>query len=211
MQLVVAEVSGVAFVDYVRSNILEPVGMSRSSFAFLDKLDNVSSSYNIDGSLAPTFQYASPAATGFASSANDLTKLAKTILSAKDGVPLTSTSIEAMRRPHGFVMGSAIWGLGTILYAPSSNGDYVFGHDGANHPAINSTVRLNPETSDGIVLLVSGHPSLASNVGSEWVLWQTGYPDFLQTERVFKSAVVPILTGGLVVILAGYLWSRRRS
>jgi hypothetical protein len=65
------------------------------------------------------------------------------------------------------------------LYVETANGEFVFGHDGANDPAINSTVRINPGTADGVVLLVSGHPSLASAIGSEWVLWQTGYPDFL--------------------------------
>lgn len=211
LQLLVEEVSGVTFIEYVQRAILEPVGMSRSSFAFLGKLKNVSSSYDIDGSVAPTFQYASPAATGFASSASDLAKLAKLILVGNDGVPLKSTTIEAMRKPHGFVMGSGIWGLGTILYVQTSDGDHVFGHDGVNDPAINSTVRMNPETSDGIVLLVSGHPSLASNIGSEWVLWQTGYPDFLQTERALRSAVIPILAGGLLVILLVFLSLRRRN
>ena len=85
--------------------------------------------------------------------------------------------LRSMREPHGFLLGSGIWGLGTILYVKASHGDFVFGHDGANDPAINSSVRINPATSDGIVMLVSGHPTLASDIGSEWVLWQTGYPD----------------------------------
>tara|TARA_Y100001934_G_scaffold101075_1_gene124299 strand:+ start:521 stop:784 length:264 start_codon:yes stop_codon:yes gene_type:complete len=59
----------------------------------------------------------------------------------------------------------------------------------------------NPETSDGFVMLVSGHPSLASDIGSEWVLWQTGYPDFLSTERALKSALIPILGGSILILL----------
>jgi CubicO group peptidase (beta-lactamase class C family) len=210
LQLVVEEVSGINFAHYVQREVLDPLGMTRSSFAYLAELDNISASYYMDGTVAPTFQYASPAATGFVSSAADLTKLAKAMLSPTNGVPLQSSTIEAMRKPHGFMMGSSIWGLGTILYAPTPGGDYVFGHDGANDPAINSSVRLNPETSDGIVLLVSGHPSLASAIGSEWVLWQTGYPDFLQTERVLQSALVPIVIGGFGIALAVVIWSVRR-
>jgi uncharacterized membrane protein YbaN (DUF454 family) len=42
------------------------------------------------------------------------------------------------------------------------------------------------------------------------VFWQTGYPDFLQTERALKSAVLPVLAGSLFIILAFFLWSRRR-
>jgi hypothetical protein len=107
-------------------------------------------------------------------------------------------------------MGMGVWGLGTILSAPTQKGDYVFGHDGVNEPALNSTVRMNPDTADAMVMLVSGHPTLASNIGSEWVLWQTGVPDFLQTEKALKSALIPFLIGSFFVIFAIFLWSRRR-
>jgi len=93
-------------------------------------------------------------------------------------IPIDNDTLADMRKPHGFVFGAGIWGLGTILYAPTANGDYVYGHDGANDPAINTSVRINPEASDAFILLVSGHPSLASNIGSQWVLWQTGHPAF---------------------------------
>ena len=210
LQLLVEEVSGKAFTDHVTESVLDPVGMSRSSYAFLGDLNNASPSFNADGSLAPSYRYASAAATAFASSALDLSKLAKAVL-ADDDVPLETRTLVAMRQPHGFVLGAGIWGLGIILYAQTPNGDFVFGHDGGNDPAINSSVRVNPETSDGFVLLVSGHPTLASNIGSEWVLWQTGYPDFLSTERALKSAVVPILFGSLAIVLIGIVWARRRS
>ncbi len=210
LQLLVEEVSGLTFRDYVEASILNPAQMQRSSYDFLAHLENASASYNLDGSRAPAFQYASPAATGFSSSASDLSKLAVKILSGDGGV-LSNASFEAMRKPHGFVMGAGIWGLGTILYAPTPGGDYVFGHDGANDPAINSTVRLNPDTLDGIVLLVSGHPTLASNIGSEWVLWQTGYPDFLSTERALRSASLPILLGGLIVVIFVFGLARRQA
>ena len=149
---------------------------------FLGDQINASPSFNIDGSLAPTYQYASAAATAFASSVADLSNLVVTLLNGKR-FPLQQDVVASMREPHGFMLGSGIWGLGTMLYVQTHNGDFVFGHDGANDPAINTSVRINPETLDGFVMLVSGHPSLASAIGSEWVLWQTGYPDFLSTER----------------------------
>lgn len=210
LQLLVEEVTDAAFVAHIENSVLEPVGMSRSTYAFLGNLENVSVSYDIDGSVAPMFQYASPAATGFASSAADLSNLVKAVVTGNPGVLPGALTIESMREPHGFLMGAGIWGLGTILYAPTPEGDYVFGHDGGNDPAINSTVRINPDTSDGIVLLVSGHPSLASNIGSEWVLWQTGYPDFLSIEKILRSSLIPVFTGSLLVTLVVFLWSRRK-
>ena len=39
---------------------------------------------------------------------------------------------------------------------------------------------------------------------------QTGVPDFLQTEKALRSAIVPFLIGSLLVIFAIFFWSRRR-
>ncbi|MEM1433252.1 MAG: serine hydrolase domain-containing protein [Pseudomonadota bacterium] len=210
LELVVEEVTGERFADYVQRSILEPLGMTRSTYAYLGDLDNVSRSYDQDGSLVPSYRYASNAATGLASSAADLAKLLKGVLQGV-GLPLELSTLAAMREPHGFVLGSGIWGLGTILYVATPGGDHVFGHDGANDPALNTSVRTNPETADGIVMLVSGHPTLASDIGSEWVLWQTGAPDFLSTERTLESAFVPILFGSMLIVLLVVLWLRRRS
>ena len=210
LQLLVEEVSAVEFTDYVSQAVLDPMAMDRSTYEFLGDQINASPSFNIDGSLAPTYQYASAAATAFASSAADLSNLVVTLLNGKR-FPLQQGVVASMREPHGFMLGSGIWGLGTMLYVQTHNGDFVFGHDGANDPAINTSVRINPETLDGFVMLVSGHPSLASAIGSEWVLWQTGYPDFLSTERALGSAVLPTLMGSTVIFLFLLIRSRRRS
>jgi len=200
LQLLVEEVSNVEFADYVTTAILHPLEMYRSTYEFLGDQVNASQSFDADGSLAPTYKYASPAATSFSSSASDLSKLVQALLNGKN-FPLDPDTVLLMREPHGFLMKSGIWGLGTILYVQAPHGDFVFGHDGANEPAINASVRINPETSDAFVMLVSGHPSLASSIGSEWVLWQTGYPDFLSTDRALKSALFPVLVGSLVIFL----------
>ncbi len=76
-------------------------------------------------------------------------------------------------------MGVDIWGLGTVLYAPTDHGGHIFGHDGANEPAISATVRINPKTEDAIIVLATGSRALASQLGAEWVFWQTGLPDIL--------------------------------
>ena len=210
LQLLVEEVSAVEFTDYVSQAVLDPMAMDRSTYEFLGDQINASPSFNIDGSLAPTYQYASAAATAFASSAADLSNLVVTLLNRKR-FPLQREVVASMREPHGFMLGSGIWGLGTMLYVQTHNGEFVFGHDGANDPAINTSVRINPETLDGFVMLGSGHPSLASAIGSEWVLWQTGYPDFLSTERALGSAVLPTLMGSTVIFLFLLIRSRRRS
>ena len=108
-----------------------------------------------------------------------------------------------MRQTHASIYGADIWGLGTILYAATRNRDVVYGHDGQNEPAINSTARINPDNGDAIAVLVSGRKSLATNLGFEWVLWQTGLPGVLGTGRVIREAMRPFFAGcGLIILLA---------
>ena len=207
LELLVEELSGIPFADYVREVVLRPLGMDRSTHGYLGDQSNAVPSYSVDGSLAPTFRYASAAATAFASTAQDLAGMVRRLLS--DGGPLISTDLlTAMRQPEAFAFGAGIWGLGTMLYAPTPQGDVVYGHDGANDPAINVTVRVNPSTSAALVVLVSGHPSLASDIGSEWVLWQTGYPDILSLERAMQSALLPLLIGTLLILSLAIAWAR---
>lgn len=109
-------------------------------------------------------------------------------------------------------MGADIWGLGTILYAPTKAGGVVFGHDGANEPAMNTTVRINPDTEDAIIVLATGNRTLASQLGAEWVLWQTGLPDVLTIPSEVRR-VMPLLGGGAcgIVLLAFVpVWRARR-
>jgi hypothetical protein len=124
-------------------------------------------------------------------------------------LPLQTIAI--MREPHGRSFGADIWGLGTMLYAPTPAGDSVFGHDGGNEPAINSTARINPDTGDALIILETGHPSLATTIGSQWVLWQTGSPDFLDVDSVIASMVRPATAGSLLILsLFAGAWIVRR-
>ena len=119
-----------------------------------------------------------------------------------------------MRQAHGRKFGADIWGLGLMLYAPTASGDYVFGHDGANAPAINSAVRINPDNGDAIIVLSTGNATLASLLAYEWTLWQTGSPDFLMLDKVIDSALMPTLVGLVVIFAMSVLFvvrQRRRA
>lgn len=111
-----------------------------------------------------------------------------------------------MRQPEASQYGAAIWGLGTILYAPNDKGGFIVGHDGNNTPAINTAVRLDPATGDGIVLLESGDERLATQLAGEWVVWKTGHIDLFQFSAEL-ARVRPALFGGLGLILLGGLAS----
>jgi CubicO group peptidase (beta-lactamase class C family) len=209
LQLLLEEASQQDYQTYIQQTILDPLGMKDSSFRFVGDIAGATKSYTADGDLAPQYQYASAAATGFVSSTDDLIRLVKAFISEDAALGIVPATLRSMRKPEASLYGASIWGLGTMLYAPTGSGDYIYGHDGANAPAINASVRINPDTGDAFIMLVNGHPSLASNIGSEWVLWQTGKPDFLSTERALRSAFWPGLIGGLIIFVLIIIIARR--
>ena len=212
LELLVEEVSGQQFETFVDRVILEPLGMERSGYADLSATANSAKSYDADGRPAPIYRYASRAATGFTTSAGDMVRLVHIHLRTTKGSPLAKTTLESMRAAEATSMGVDIWGLGTVLYAPTEHGDAVFGHDGTNEPAISATVRINPKTEDAIIVLATGSKALASELGAEWVFWQTGLPDILTIPAEIRR-VMPVLGAGacgIVLLTFVPVWRKRR-
>jgi CubicO group peptidase (beta-lactamase class C family) len=212
LELLIEEVSGEPFETFVTREILQPLDMSRSGYADLAAIPNSAKSYDVNGQPVQVVRYASRAATGFTTSAGDMAKLVSALLQPTEGRGLAATTLDAMRSAQAKSMGVDIWGLGTILYAPTQHGGVVFGHDGVNDPAISATVRINLSTGDAIIVLATGSKTLASKLGGEWVFWQTGLPDVLTIPAEIRT-VMPVLVAGVCgIVLFAFLlvWRQRR-
>jgi len=149
---------------------------------------------------------------------SDLTRFIQAHLPGPDGEPagravLEPETIKEMWRPHASQMGQDIWGLGTILYASNNEGGFIIGHDGNNEPAINTAARFNPETGNGIVMLETGNPLLASEIAGEWVFWETGNVDLLTLMMSAPKMFRTVAYGSVPIILASLLaaWRLRRA
>lgn len=207
LQLLIEEVSGLPFADYMDRRILEPLGMRDSTFEPEDVAAGaLAVFYDTDGTPAPHYRFTARAAAGLYTSAADLTRFLQAQLPGPDGAPpgrgvLEPVTLEAMREPQATVLGTDIWGLGVMLYAPNGRGDFVIGHEGSNSPAINTSVRLDPDTGDGIVLLITGSETLASELGGEWVLWHTGRLDVASYARALDGIIFYIAVGWIVIAL----------
>jgi CubicO group peptidase (beta-lactamase class C family) len=217
LQLVIEETTGETFESYMQRAVFKPLGMNRSRFAVdEDNTPNVATLYDVDGTEATHYRFTALAAASLYTTASDMTRFIQAHLvgssgeSAGRGV-LKPETVELMWQPHASQMGADIWGLGTMLYAPNGDGDFIIGHDGNNEPAINTAVRLNPATGDGIVILETGNRLLATTVAGEWVLWQTGTIDFLMFTLVAERMISIILAGWGLIILAALSIGRRRS
>ena len=207
LQLIVEEVSGQPFTDYMKENIFQPLHMIHSSYIWPDSSDlELVEFYNSNGTKAPHFRYTSLAATSLYTSLSDLETFFQVFLVGSNNEPigrdvLKPETIKLMRSPHAQTMGEDIWGLGTMLFAATGNGDFIIGHDGKSTPPINTAVRLNPETGDGIIVLETGNPLLATKLASEWVFWKTGKVDTLLFTMEVDRMITVIGIGWAVIVL----------
>lgn len=219
LQLLIEEVSGLPFERYMHNIVFQPLGMTRSTYIIPEgEDDNLAESYDSKGATAPLLRFTSLAATSLYTTASDLTLFLQAHLPGADGAPpgrgvLKPATLALMRQPHGSQFGADIWGLGTMLFAPNNKGDFVIGHDGSNEPAINTTARLDPSTGDGIIILESGDPLLATRLAGEWVFWHTGNLDFLMVMMNARRMMLIVAVGWVAILLTAIVvgWRLRRT
>ncbi len=219
LQLLIEDVSGEPFEAYMQRAVLQPLGMVHSTFHWLPAQGTtLATFYGKDARPAKHFRFPAAAASSLYTSVSDLTRFLQAHLLGKNGEPvgrgvLAPTMVAQMWQPTGWLYGQPIWGLGTMLYADNRAGGFVVGHDGNHGPAINSAARLNPATGNGIVILETGKPLLATRLAGEWVFWETARVDFL----AFKLAIPGMLRwfgwGSLAIFVAvpGIAWGIRRG
>jgi hypothetical protein len=111
-------------------------------------------------------------------------------------------------------MGERIYGLGCMLYIDIENKEDIFGHDGKSTPPINTAIRINPITGDGIIVLETGNPDLATRLASDWVFLETGKTDTLLFITLLGRMTTIIIVGILLIgifIIGTAIWRKRRK
>lgn len=208
LQLLIEEVSGQSFDAFMKEALFTPLGMDNSTYAWDESLNGVLCDfYNSDGTPAKHYIYTSKAATSLYTTLSDLelffqfyTQVEKE-QSSQRGI-LTSETLKMMQQPHANVLGEDIWGLGTMFYTSPDTDDFIIGHDGRSTPPINTAFRLHSGNGNGIIILETGHPILATQLASEWVFWKTGKIDTLLF-TLEQDLLMRYITIGSIFIVLG--------
>ena len=219
LQLLVEEASGEPFEAFMQRTVFEPLGMRHTTFLWDESRGTrLATIYDVDSTPATHYRFTALAAASLYTSVSDLTTFMQAHLPGKEGERigrgvLEPETLEQMREPQASQFGAEIWGLGTILHARAPGGGWVIGHDGNNAPAINTAVRLDPETGDGIVILETGNRLLATRLADEWLYWNTGNPGLLTFLIELPSTFRAVAGGWLAILLSAGLvaWQRRRA
>ena len=217
LQLLVEETSGQTFNDFMKDSLFTSLKMESSSYILNDTLKNrLCEFYNSDKSTAPHFYYTSLAATSLYTSLSDLETFFQLFFKGKNGEPIgrgqiSPESLKLMRKSHWNMMGENIYGLGSMLYIDIENGEDIFGHDGKSTPAINTAIRINPISGDGIIILETGNPNLATKLASDWVFLETGKTDTLLFSMLFGKMTKLVFVGILIISVVGIAVGIRRK
>jgi len=207
LQLIVEETSGQSFNEFMTSNVFTPLNMNSSTYILNDSLNSrLCEFYNADKTTAPHYYYTSLAATSLYTSLADLETFFQIFLKGKNGEPigrgqLKPETLKLLREGHWDMMGEEIYGLGSMLYIDIEDNEDIFGHDGKSTPPINTAIRINPATGDGIIVLETGNPDLATRIASDWVYLQTGKVDTLLFSMLLKKTITIAVVGILLIIL----------
>jgi CubicO group peptidase (beta-lactamase class C family) len=196
LQLLIEEVTQQSFSDYMEKAILKPLGMEKASFdwesiAASDRIDELATSFDEELQPNPHRRYTATAAASLYATPQDMARFVQAY--NQKNLVLKQETLKQMMQPQPGAHQD--WGLGHTLYVANGVDEYTVGHDGGNLPALGHTVRVNPATGNGIVLLISGNLELASQLGDDWVYWETGKLPMNAKLRILGSRLVPVLVG----------------
>jgi CubicO group peptidase (beta-lactamase class C family) len=175
LQLMIEEVTGQPFAEYMQEQILDPLGMRRSSFYDAPAvLSRMATGYDEDWRPYPARRFTEQAAAGLYATAPDLARFVAAGLQGAGTQPpgrgvLEPKTLELMYAPAPTTDGG--YGLG---YQTSFDRTPIVLHSGDN-PGWETIFVALPELGEGIVCLTNGDTGEAFNAElvQFWSAWLT--------------------------------------
>ena len=209
LQLLIEEVSGQPFTQYMKNEVLDPLEMYHSTFQYQDATNKqLAQVYKENGEVRPMNRFTALAAAGLYTTTHDLAKFLNANVS--ENPVLSSSTINEMATAETFIGTTGIYGLGPHLYSQNDPDSQIIGHDGSGNNAINTAARIDLKSKDGIIILETGNYDIASRMADEWVFWKAGIADYVVMQRN-KSYLLTLLLVGYLLIIIGAIFIFKSS
>ncbi|GAC1517221.1 MAG: hypothetical protein NVS1B4_16620 [Gemmatimonadaceae bacterium] len=157
LQLIVEEVTQRGFAEYMRRSVLEPLGMTSSSFEWEPRWRRrMATAYDGGPKPIPTYLFTEQAADGLFTTAHDLALFVAAFMNGGLEAPvgrgvLKPATIAVARTPAEATRGT--WGLGINVGASAEGGQWV-AHAGSNR-GWRARMMAYPDRGLGIVVLTN--------------------------------------------------------
>lgn len=210
LQLLIEELSGQSFEDYMKKEVFDPLGMNNSTFLYQgDSNVRLAKIYKENGEIRRMNRFTALAAAGLYTTTSDLSQFLKANVSSN--AVLTEQSIAMMCKPETFIHDIGIYGLGPHLYSQDDQNSNIVGHDGSGNNAINTAARIDLNSKNGIIVLETGNYSIASGIADEWIFWKAGIADYVVMQRNKPYLLTLLIMGYIVIILLSVLTLRKMN
>lgn len=180
LELLIEEVTGAKFSDYMEEEVLEPLGMNSARFEWSEDIDpEVPTGYDLKGAPVPLYVYSEKGSGGMFAHVEDV---ARFVMAGMEGSKLTesrvlqSSSMEEMYTPVMDISGiygmvAEGYGLGYFIENTPEGKKAVF-HGGQGHGWM-THFHSFPEEGEAIVILTNSQRSwpLISSVLKDWSRW----------------------------------------
>ena len=179
LQLIIEEVTGQRFEDFMQLEVLNPLGMTNSSYTIDEKIMEASSKeHNGFGEVIAFELFTAQAAAGLHTTIDDFTKFALASLHSNEKVEkqqkvLNSIAIKDMMEPAPASNGR--YGLGYQLDSIDRTSVTLRGHGGANS-GWHAFLRVDPVKNDGFIMITNGGAgyNIYRQVFCDWITWKHG-------------------------------------
>ncbi len=209
LQLLIEEISGKSFQEYMAEEVLEPLKMENSTFVLTEKPNiQLAQIYKSDGTTREMNKFTALAAASLFTTTADLSRFLKANISGN--VVLSEETIAKMSIPETFINKIGVYGLGPHLYSQNDHNSNIIGHDGSGNNAINTAARIDLKSKNGIIILETGNYDIASALSDEWLFWKAGIADYVVIQRN-KSYILTLLIIGYITIIFSSIFIIRKK
>ncbi len=219
LELLVEEVSGQRFSEYMRSQVLVPLGMNASFFEFDEPLRPYPpTGYDLDGNAVPVYIYPEKSSGGLFSTAENIARFA--VAGMKENLVLGDEQIQMMYAPerkdigmYGLVFDA--YGFGHYIET-LPNGLLSVSHGGQGN-GIMTHFQIVPATGDAIVVLTNSQRSwpFIALLLSQWAKWRdlpsVGMGNIIRAHYVVSGFIALVFTASLLMVVRLALtWKERK-
>jgi CubicO group peptidase (beta-lactamase class C family) len=213
LELLIEEVTGQDFADYLAQEMLRPLSMIHATFDWdATQHAGMTTGYDAQGNPVAAYVYPAQASGGLLASVADVAHFACAAMAAAsdDSGVLSAMSARQLHEPAVAMTG--IFGVVADAYGFGHfverlpNGSYAAWHGGQGHGWM-SHFHIIPETGDGIVILTNSQRSwpFMAELLRDWSVWG-GFGPVKMARIVTATAVFWALTGlmGLTALWQAY-------
>jgi len=162
LQLVIEDITEMAFDDYMKNSIFSPLGMNNSQFGWDEIIsDQVATPYLAGGGKEDIFRFSGLAGSALYTSARDLSRWMLASVQANQSLREGIISEDALAHMHGPVVETGFrnaelneMGLGHFIGRSADGIDYAVSHSGDN-AGWAARVLFSPRTGDGFLVLTN--------------------------------------------------------